>query len=84
MHEGAVCREIVDIVSQSAADNDITRVYEIVVAVGEYSCVNEHQLNFYFDVMKKDTCMEKAVIRLEKDMSLTGPSQMYIKTYRGD
>ncbi len=84
MHEGAVCREIVDIVSQSAADNDITRVYEIVVAVGEYSCVNEHQLNFYFDVMKKDTCMEKAVIRLEKDISLTGPSQMYIRTYRGD
>lgn len=84
MHEGAVCREIVDIVSQSATDNGITRVYEITVAVGEYSCVNEHQLNFYFDVMARGTCMEKAFIRLEKDFSIRGPSQMYIKTYRGD
>ncbi len=84
MHEGAVCREIVDIVSRSAVDNDIRKVYEIVVAVGEYSCVNEHQLNFYFDVMSKGTCMESAVIRLEKDITLAGPTQMYIKTYRGE
>ena len=84
MHEGAVCREIVDIVSRSAKENDITKVYEIVVAVGEYSCVNEHQLNIYFDVMTKGSCMESARIRLIKDLSLTGPSQMYVKTYRGE
>ncbi|MBQ8604777.1 MAG: hydrogenase maturation nickel metallochaperone HypA [Oscillospiraceae bacterium] len=84
MHESAVCREIVDIVSHAAAENDIEKVYEIVVAVGEYSCVNEHQLNFYFDVMNKGTCMEQAIIRLEKDMTLTGPSQMYIRTFRGE
>ena len=52
MHEGAVCREIVDIVTEAAAVNDIIKVYEIVVSVGEYSCVNESQLNFYFDIMK--------------------------------
>ena len=84
MHEGTVCREIVDIVTEAAAENDISAVYEIVVSVGEFSCVNESQLNFYFDIMKKDTILEKAVIRLEKDMSIRGKTQMYVKTFRGE
>ena len=84
MHEGSVCREIVDIVTEAAALNDITKVYEIVISVGEYSCVNESQLNFYFDVMKRDTCMEEACIRIEKDVSITGPTQMYVKTFKGE
>ena len=84
MHESSVCREIADIVSQAAAENEISKVYEILVCVGEYSCVNESQLNFYFDLYSKGTCMESAVIKLEKDLSLTGRTQMYIKTFRGD
>ena len=84
MHEGSVCREIVDIVTEAAALNDITKVYEIVISVGEYSCVNESQLNFYFDVMKRDTCMGEAYIRIEKDVSITGPTQMYVKTFKGE
>jgi len=84
MHEGAVCREIVNIVTEAAVENEIRKIYEIVISVGPYSCIHEGQLNFYFDVMKKDTCMEEAVIRLEKDDSLTGTSQMYVKTFRGE
>ena len=84
MHEGSVCREIVDIVTEAAALNDITKVYEIVISVGEYSCVNESQLNFYFNVRKRDTCMEEAYIRIEKDVSITGPTQMYVKTFKGE
>ena len=30
MHEGAVCREIMDIVSDAAIENEIQRIYEIV------------------------------------------------------
>ena len=84
MHEGAVCREIVDIVGQAAWQNDIEKVYEIVLAVGPYSCINQSQLNFYFDVIRKGTCMEEAVITVERDEKLSGPSQMYIKTFRGE
>ena len=84
MHEGAVCREIVDIVTEAAIQNEISKVYEIVVTVGEYSCINESQLNFYFDVMKRDTCLEQAYIRIEKDLSITGRTQMYVKTFRGE
>lgn len=84
MHEGAVCKEIVDIVGEAAWQNDIQKVYEIVLAVGPYSCINQSQLNFYFDVIRKGTCMEEAVITVERDEDLSGPSQIYIKTFRGE
>ena len=84
MHEGAVCKEIVDIVGEAAWQNDIQKVYEIVLAVGPYSCINQSQLNFYFDVIRKGTCMEEAVITVERDEDLSGPSLMYIKTFRGE
>ena len=84
MHEGAVCRKIMDIVSEAAIENEINKIYEIVISVGPYSCLHEGQLNFYFDVMKKETIMEEAVIRLEPDDTLTGTSQMYVKTFRGE
>lgn len=84
MHEGAVCREIMDIVTSAAIANEIEKVYEIVISIGPYSCLHEGQLNFYFEVLRKGTCMEDAVIHLEKDQSLTGTSQMYVKTFRGE
>ena len=84
MHEGAVCTEIMDIVSDAAARNGLTRVEEILLTVGPYSCLSLPQLNFYFEVARKGTCMEHAMIRMEKDESLTGVSQMYIKNIRGE
>lgn len=84
MHEGAVCSEIIDIVSGAAKANALSRVEEIVLTVGPYSCLNLNQLNFYFEVARKNTCMENAVIRMEKDANLTGISQMYITNIRGE
>lgn len=84
MHEGSVCREIMNIVGQAAVDNDIQHVKEIILRVGPYSCLHEQQLNFYFDVLGKGTCMENTKIILEKDDSISGPSQMFIKSFRGE
>jgi Zn finger protein HypA/HybF involved in hydrogenase expression len=84
VHEGAVCREIMDIVEAAARANAIKKVYEIIVSTGPYSCLNENQLNFYFSVARENTCMADAVIRLEPDGSLQGASQMYVKTFRGE
>ncbi len=84
MHEATVCHEIMDIVSAAAKENNIHKVFEITVAVGQFSCVNQNRLNFYFDVAKSGTCMESAVINLEKDLSLKGVTQMYVKTFRGE
>ena len=50
MHEGTVCREIVDIVTEAAADNDISVVYEIVVYSSSVraSVSIFHKLRFFF------------------------------------
>ena len=84
MHEGAVCREIMGIVEDSARANGITRIHEIVLAVGPWAGIHADQLNFYFDILRRGTCMSDAVIRVEKEEGLTGASQMYIKNYRGE
>ena len=84
MHEGAVCAEIMDIAQRTAAQYELTKIWEIVVTVGAYSCVHEGQLNFYFDAAKPGTCMADAVIRVERDESLRGASQLYLKSIRGD
>ena len=84
MHEGGICAELINIVSKAAKANGIERVYEIVMVVGPYSGIHEGQLNFYFDIARKGTCMEEAVIVMERDMNLTGASQMYIRTFRGE
>ena len=84
MHEGAVCTEIIDIVSNAALMNDIKRVDEIVLRVGPYSCLNLGQLTFYFEVARVGTCMEHAFISMEKDETIKGTSQMYVKTIRGE
>lgn len=84
MHEGSVAREIMDIVSKAAVQNEITKVHEIILRVGPYSCLHESQLKFYFDVLGKGTCMENTKITIEKDETISGPSQMYIKTFKGE
>ena len=84
MHEGAVCAEIMDIAERAAAENALGKIREIVITVGAWSCVNEAQLNFYFDAAKPGTCMAGAVIRVERDEGLMGASQLYLKSIRGD
>lgn len=84
MHEGTVVREIMNIVSEAAMANDIERVYEIILRVGPYSCLHEQQLNWYFEILRKGTCMEEAVISIERDDTISGTNQMYIKTFRGE
>ena len=84
MHEGTVVREIMSIVDTAAKANDIRKVYEIILRVGPYSCIHERQLNWYFEILRKDTCMEDAVIKIERDDSIIGTNQMYIKTFKGE
>ncbi len=84
MHEGAVCTEIIDIVSNAAKINHIRKIEEIILSVGPYSCLNLGQLNFYFEVAREGTCMSDAFISMERDEQLTGVSQMFVKSIRGE
>ncbi|MBR5259939.1 MAG: hydrogenase maturation nickel metallochaperone HypA [Eggerthellaceae bacterium] len=84
MHESVVCQEIVDIVLRAAEANGLTRVDEIVVSAGPYSCLNEAELNFFLLMARVGTCMEDAYITVERDESLVGASQMFVKCIRGE
>ena len=63
---------------------DVAFNYEITLRVGPYSCLHENQLNWYFEILGKGTCMEDAVIKIERDDSIEGTNQMYIKTFKGE
>ena len=41
-------------------------------------------LHTFFDAAKPCTCMANAMIRVERDDSLTGPPQLYVKSIKGD
>ncbi len=83
MHEEAVCTEIMEIAQRAAERNGMTRIARIAVAAGPHSCLNEQELNFYFHVVQEGTCMEGAWIDVERDESLTGISQMYVRAIEG-
>ena len=84
MHEAAVCREIMDIVERAAAENDLKEIVEITVTIGACSCVNERQLNVCFNAVKSGSRMARAVIRVERNESLTEPMQMLVKSICGN
>ncbi len=84
MHEAAVCREIMDVVGKAAKEGGLEKVYDIIIACGPYSCIHEGQLNFYFNMAKIGTCMAEGTIRIERDESLQGPSQIYVRSISGD
>ena len=84
MHEGALCREIMDVTARAAKANGLNRVTDILIAAGPYAGIHEGQLNIYFDIAKKDTIMSEAVIRIERDDSLTGIRQMLVRSISGE
>lgn len=84
MHEGALCQEIMDVAKRAAKRYGLKKIYEIFVVTGPYSGVHEGQLNFYFDVAKKGTCMEDGLISLLLDESLKGANQLYVKNITGE
>lgn len=83
MHEAAVCTEIMEIAQRVATEHGLAQITDIEIVAGPYSCINEQQLNFYFNVAQQGTCMEGAWIRVERDESLTGISQMFVKGIDG-
>lgn len=84
MHESVVCQEIVDIALAAVEKHGLSRVEEIIVSAGPYSCLNEAELNFFFLMARVGTCMEDAYITVERDESLQGASQMFVKSIRGE
>ena len=62
MHEGTVCREILDIAIEAAHNNDISKITAITMVKGINSCIHDDELQFYFDVARKGTIAQEAIL----------------------
>ena len=83
MHEGVVCREVLDISLKTAQENGITKLDVIVLVIGTYSCIHEKELLFYFDMAKIGTIAQNAVLKIEVDKNLTEYGAEYVKEIQG-
>lgn len=55
MHEVSVAVELLEIVEKNAAVHRLKRVEKIVVCKGQFTCIDDHSLQFAFEAVKKDT-----------------------------
>ena len=84
MHEGTVCREILDIAIEAAINNGISKIYVITMVKGVNSCIHDDELQFYFDIARKGTIASEAVLVIEVDENITDYHSEYVKNIEGD
>jgi hydrogenase nickel incorporation protein HypA/HybF len=66
MHEVSVVQSILDIATKKARECGSGRVLKIAMKVGEMTCINDENLTFVFDVMKKGTPANDASMVIER------------------
>jgi hydrogenase nickel incorporation protein HypA/HybF len=65
MHEFSIATEIVEAVLSFAEKNDVQRVLEIRLAVGELACIETGQLRFCFGAITPQTALENCALEIE-------------------
>lgn len=65
MHELSVTQSIVELVQNTAAENQAEKVTKIKVKVGELTCIQPDALEFCFSILREGTIMEEAEIVIE-------------------
>ncbi|WP_027624750.1 hydrogenase maturation nickel metallochaperone HypA [Clostridium lundense] len=66
MHELSLTESIVKICSEEALKNNLKRIEEIRLKVGELSGIVPDCIQYYFNIISKDTVLKGAVIKVEK------------------
>lgn len=84
MHEGAVCREILDIAITAAENHGIEKISAIYMVKGIHSCIHDEELQFYFDIARRGTRAAEAVLVIEVDEQLTEYHSEYVKSIEGE
>jgi len=65
MHEMTITQGIMDIVLENARDNGAKRVNSVNLVIGSLSQVVPDCVEFYFDIMTKDTIAAGAALHIE-------------------
>ena len=66
MHEVSIIQNVIEIVSESAIENRLTKVNKVSLKIGQLSGVMPESLNFAFKSYIMDTMLEGATLEIEK------------------
>ena len=75
MHELALAQQLLDVIKQTARDNNLRKVKIVKIITGEMMAVVPEALEFSFQVLSRDTLAEGAKLVLEKQQALSRCSQ---------
>ncbi|OHD56712.1 MAG: hydrogenase maturation nickel metallochaperone HypA [Spirochaetes bacterium GWF1_49_6] len=64
MHEYPAVEQIVKIALRTAGEHHAKRVIAVNIAIGELTGFAEESLQFYFDIMKKETTLTDTVLNI--------------------
>jgi hydrogenase nickel incorporation protein HypA/HybF len=64
MHELPVAENVLEITLRHARQANATRVTDLYLVVGQLSSIIDDSLQFYWDIISKDTIAEGAVLHL--------------------
>jgi hydrogenase nickel incorporation protein HypA/HybF len=66
MHELSVTKSILDILLKHAESNNVSRIVNVHLKIGELSELEGEWIQHYFDYLSKGTVAEGAVIKVKK------------------
>ena len=70
MHEVSIIQNVIEIVTQKAIENNLTKINKVSLRIGELSGVMPESLNFAFDSCIKGTMLEESTLGIEKVSAL--------------
>ncbi|MGH4052155.1 MAG: hydrogenase maturation nickel metallochaperone HypA [Clostridium sp.] len=66
MHEVSIIQSVIEIVTDKAIENKLTKVNKVSLKIGELSGLMAECLNFAFDICTVDTLLEGSTLEIEK------------------
>ncbi|CAO3424771.1 hydrogenase maturation nickel metallochaperone HypA [Azospirillum endophyticum] len=70
MHEFSLCERLLELLQEEAQRHAFQRVTRIRLAVGRFACVDPEALRFAFDVVRRDTLAEGAMVDIDQPPGL--------------
>lgn len=71
MHELSIAQNLIEIIEETSAQKNFSKVRKIALRIGEMACVDKEALSFCIEIASKGTCVEGANLHFE-DSPLTG------------